>query len=165
MITSRRPYRPLAGGAVAAAAAFATLVPAAAATPTSGTADAVRAASAAAGERTAPDPARARLVAHSVLPTRTYVPGSEPSGAWTSGNAAVSAPYPAQPVQGFSATHRLRDGSYLVMSDNGFGAKANSADFLLSVHRIRPNAVALPTSAGAEPGRGAGTAYLGTPLR
>ncbi len=112
-----------------------------------------------------PDPSRARLVAHSVLPAATYVPGSEPSGAWTTGNAAVPAPYPGQPVQGFSATHRLADGSYLVMSDNGFGAKANSADFLLSVHRIRPNALPLPATGGAEPRRGPGTAYLGTPMR
>ena len=112
----------------------------------------------------APDPAGARLVAHSVLPAATYQPGSERSGAWVTGNAAIPAPFPGQPVQGFSATHRLADGSSLVMSDNGFGAKANSADFLLSVHRIRPNAVTLPTAVGAKPVRGGGTAYLGTPM-
>ncbi|MGL5816905.1 MAG: esterase-like activity of phytase family protein [Phycicoccus sp.] len=151
-----RTRRPMIGaGAIAVAAALvATASPSATAAPPSGS-----------GAAGAPDPAGARLVAHSVLPTQTYVPGSEPSGAWTTGNAAVPAPYPAQPVQGFSATHRLRDGSYLVMSDNGFGAKANSADFILAVHRIRPNAVALPTTVGAEPQRGSGTAYLGTPLR
>ena len=80
------------------------------------------------------------LASRSILPAKTYVPGSEPSGYWTTGNAAVPAPYPGQPVQGFSATHKLGDSSYLVMSDNGFGSKANSADFLLAVHRIRPNA-------------------------
>lgn len=84
------------------------------------------------------DPDGAVLTGFSVLPTETYVPDSEPSGHWTSGNAAVPAPYPGQPVQGFSGTHALGDGSYLVLSDNGFGAKANSADFLLSVHRITP---------------------------
>ena len=89
--------------------------------------------------RTDPDPARATLVGWSVLPTQTYVPESASSGHWTTGNAAVPAPYPGQPVQGFSATHALADGSYLVMSDNGFGAKANSADFELAVHRIRPD--------------------------
>ena len=86
-----------------------------------------------------PDPARATLVGWSSLPTQTYVPGSAPSGHWTTGNAAVPAPYPGQPVQGFSGTHALGDGSYLVMSDNGFGSKANSADFELAVHRIRPD--------------------------
>ena len=86
-----------------------------------------------------PDAARATLVGWSALPTETYVPGSAPSGHWTTGNAAVPAPYPGQPVQGFSATHALADGSFLVMSDNGFGRKANSADFELAVHRIRPD--------------------------
>ena len=86
-----------------------------------------------------PDPARSTLVGWSVLPTATYVPGSARSGHWTAGNAAIPAPYPGQPVQGFSATHALADGSSLVMSDNGFGAKANSADFDLAVHRIRPD--------------------------
>jgi hypothetical protein len=78
------------------------------------------------------------LSAWSVLPATTFVPGSEPSGHWTSGSTAVPAPYPGQPVQGFSGTHALADGSFLVLSDNGFGTKANSADFLLSVHRIVP---------------------------
>lgn len=85
------------------------------------------------------DPARATLVGWSVLPTQTYVPGSTPSGHWTTASTAVPAPYPGQPVQGFSATHALADGRYLVMSDNGFGAKTNSADFELAVHRISPN--------------------------
>lgn len=86
-----------------------------------------------------PNPAHATLVGWSALPTQTYVPDSAPSGHWTNGNAAEPAPYPGQPVQGFSATHAFADGSYLVMSDNGFGAKANSADFELAVHRIRPD--------------------------
>lgn len=86
----------------------------------------------------APEPTPT-LSGRSVLPAKTYVPDSEPSGHWTTGNAAIPAPYPGQPVQGFSATHKLGDDSYLVMSDNGFGTKANSADFLLSVHRIRPD--------------------------
>ena len=84
------------------------------------------------------DPDGAVLSAWSVLPAATYVPGSETSGHWTTGNAVVPAPYVGQPVQGFSGTHALGDGSFLVLSDNGFGAKANSADFLLSVHRITP---------------------------
>ncbi|PVG82997.1 hypothetical protein DDE18_11730 [Nocardioides gansuensis] len=84
------------------------------------------------------DPEGATLSAWSVLPAETYVPGSETSGHWTTGNAAVPAPYPGQPVQGFSGTHALADGSLVVLSDNGFGAKAISADFLLSVHRITP---------------------------
>lgn len=48
-------------------------------------------------------------------------------------------PYPGQPVQGFSGTHRNADGSYLVMTDNGFGNKANSPDAELVVNRIKPD--------------------------
>ncbi|RYC05719.1 esterase-like activity of phytase family protein [Nocardioides zhouii] len=92
------------------------------------------------------DPARPTLVGWASLPTETYVPGSARSGYWTSGSAAVPAPYPGQPVQGFSATHAYADGSYLVMSDNGFGAKANSADFELAVHRIRPDVATARTA-------------------
>ena len=104
-----------------------------------GVAAALTATSASAAPHGSPaDPGGATLSAFSVLPTETYVPGSETSGHWTTGNAAVPAPYAAQPVQGFSGTHALGDGSLLVLSDNGFGAKANSADFLLSVHRITP---------------------------
>ena len=31
-----------------------------------------------------------------------------------------------------------RDGTFWAMPDNGFGAKANSADFLLRLYRVRP---------------------------
>lgn len=92
----------------------------------------------AAPEGSSTDPDKAVVSAWSVLPATTYLPGSESSGHWTTGNPVVPAPYVGQPVQGFSGTHALEDGSFLVLSDNGFGAKANSADFLLSVHRITP---------------------------
>ncbi|WP_226344092.1 hypothetical protein [Agilicoccus flavus] len=72
------------------------------------------------------------------LPAETFTPGSEPSGHFLTGPSAAKRPFPGQPVQGFSATHRLGDDSYLVMGDNGFGAKANSQDADLAVHRIRP---------------------------
>ena len=80
-----------------------------------------------------------RLLGRSVLPAETYRPGSEPSGHFLGPGTLVPAPFPGQPVQGFSAIHPSGDGTYLVMSDNGFGAKANSGDFLLWVHRIAPN--------------------------
>ena len=90
-----------------------------------------------------PDPAttaaQARLVGRSVLPAETYRPGSAPSGYFQTGTTAVPRPYPAQPVQGFSAMHRNADGSYLVMTDNGYGQKGNSQDFELVVNRIRPD--------------------------
>jgi len=82
---------------------------------------------------------QAELVARSVLPAETYRPASAPSGFFTGITTPIAAPFPGQPVQGFSGVHRMADGSYLVMSDNGFGAKANSQDFELRVHRIVPD--------------------------
>jgi hypothetical protein len=75
-------------------------------------------------------------VARSILPAETFRPGSDPSGFFVAPGGAVPAPFVGQPVQGFSAVHRLADDTYLVMSDNGFGNKANSPDFELRVHHI-----------------------------
>jgi hypothetical protein len=79
------------------------------------------------------------LVGRAVLPAATYRPGSDPSGYFTATTAPIAAPFPGQPVQGFSGVHRDADGSYLVMSDNGFGSKGNSQDFELRAHRIVPD--------------------------
>ncbi|MFD9946581.1 esterase-like activity of phytase family protein [Nonomuraea sp. NPDC059023] len=84
---------------------------------------------------------RAALAGFASLPAQTYVPGSERSGAQL-GTAPVNGltpPFPGQPVQGFSGIARRHDGGYDVLSDNGFGAQANSADFLLRVHHVRPD--------------------------
>lgn len=85
--------------------------------------------------------AHSELVGRSVLPAETYRPGSAPSGFFQTGTTLVPRPYPAQPVQGFSAMHRNADGTYLVMTDNGYGNKANSPDFDLVVNQIRPDTV------------------------
>jgi hypothetical protein len=82
---------------------------------------------------------QAELIGRSVLPAETYRAGSAPSGFFTGITTPIPAPFPGQPVQGFSGVHRNADGSYVVMSDNGFGAKANSPDFELRVHRIVPD--------------------------
>jgi hypothetical protein len=47
-------------------------------------------------------------------------------------------PFADQPVQGFSGIARNRDGTYDVLSDNGYGSQANSADFLLRIQRLAP---------------------------
>lgn len=83
--------------------------------------------------------AHTELVGRSILPAETYRPGSAPAGFFQTGATAVPRPYPAQPVQGFSGTHRNADGSYLVMTDNGFGTKENSPDSELVVNRIKPD--------------------------
>lgn len=58
-------------------------------------------------------------------------------------------PFPAQPVQGFSAVIKVSSSSgddeshrqeeLWAMPDNGFGNKVNSPDFLLRVYRVRPD--------------------------
>ncbi|GII66343.1 glycosyl transferase family 1 [Sphaerisporangium krabiense] len=84
---------------------------------------------------------RATLTGFASLPAETYVPGSEPSGGQigTAPINGITPPFPGQPVQGFSGVLRRRDGTYDVLSDNGYGAKANSADFLLRVQRLAPD--------------------------
>jgi hypothetical protein len=84
---------------------------------------------------------RATLTQFAALPAETYVPGSEPSGAalGTAPINGIPVPFADQPVQGFSGLVRNSDGTFDVLSDNGFGAKANSADFNLRIHRIGPD--------------------------
>lgn len=83
----------------------------------------------------------AELVGRAVLPALTFRPGTEPSGSLigTAPINGVTPPFEDQPVQGFSGVLRNDDGTYLALSDNGYGSKDNSADFLLRVHRIRPD--------------------------
>ncbi|MEE6262385.1 esterase-like activity of phytase family protein [Plantactinospora sonchi] len=84
---------------------------------------------------------RAELVRFAVLPAETYVPGSEPAGSMlgTAPVNGISAPFADQPVQGFSGVLRNSDGTFDVLSDNGFGNKANSGDFLLRIQRVAPD--------------------------
>ncbi|WP_106435791.1 esterase-like activity of phytase family protein [Streptomyces davaonensis] len=91
-----------------------------------------------AGER-GDDFGQATLTGWAALPAETFVPGSEPSGAAIGAGPfnGIAAPFADQPVQGFSGVVNRHDGTYDVLSDNGYGAKANSADFLLRVHRVK----------------------------
>ncbi|WP_239117122.1 esterase-like activity of phytase family protein [Planotetraspora phitsanulokensis] len=84
---------------------------------------------------------RATLTGFASLPAQTYVPGSLPSGALAGPGPVngVPIPFPGQPVQGFSGVINNHDGTYNVLSDNGYGNKANSGDFLLRVHHIKPD--------------------------
>ncbi|MGW6448189.1 esterase-like activity of phytase family protein [Lentzea sp. NPDC055074] len=86
-------------------------------------------------------PKRATLTNFAFLPAQTYLPGSEPSGAalGTTPINGVTPPFADQPIQGFSGLVRNSDGTFDAISDNGYGTKANSADFLLRIHRIAPD--------------------------
>ncbi|WP_323011004.1 esterase-like activity of phytase family protein [Paracoccus sp. (in: a-proteobacteria)] len=110
----------------------------------------------------------ARLAGHAVLPAFTMVPppADAPRDLWISGRFAAGArndvpmsvmgdtgaaygshqtgialPFLGQPVQGMSgfAMNRAEDGSWFTLTDNGFGAKANSPDAMLFFHRMQPD--------------------------
>lgn len=80
----------------------------------------------------------AELVGYAVLSADTFAPGP-PSGAFGRAGERAAPRFPAQPVQGFSAIRPLGGGAFLVLADNGFGTKKNSADYLLRLYTIRPD--------------------------
>lgn len=49
----------------------------------------------------------------------------------------ISTPFAGQPVQGFSGIRSLGNGEFLVLTDNGFGSKANSPDAALFFHKLK----------------------------
>ncbi|WP_026316875.1 esterase-like activity of phytase family protein [Actinokineospora enzanensis] len=95
---------------------------------------------------------RATLTTFAALPAETYVPASEPSGAalGTTPVNGIQLPFADQPVQGFSGIVRNQDGTFEVLSDNGYGTKANSADFALGLHRIAPNGTDIDVLGGID---------------
>ena len=98
----------------------------------------------------------ATLEAHAQLPGDTFVAAPEGApamfavsgrftgeegrteklGAITDAATGLSRPFEGQPVQGFSGIRSLGDERFLVLTDNGFGSKANSADALLMFHEL-----------------------------
>lgn len=76
--------------------------------------------------------ARAQLSADHLEP-------GPPSGAQATPANGRTGPFPGQVIPGFSAMLDNGDGTYWGLPDNGFGAKANSADFLLRLYLVRPN--------------------------
>ncbi|MEP9353946.1 esterase-like activity of phytase family protein [Xanthobacter sp. KR7-65] len=49
----------------------------------------------------------------------------------------LSLPFEGQPVQGFSGIVDEGEGRFLVLTDNGFGSKANSPDTMLMAHHLK----------------------------
>lgn len=49
----------------------------------------------------------------------------------------LSLPFEGQPIQGFSGIKLLGNGEFMVLTDNGFGSKANSPDSMLMAHRLK----------------------------
>lgn len=100
----------------------------------------------------------ATLAGHAVQPAATFIaaPKDAPqdlqvSGKFTTGArveklasvegqsggrpTGLSVPFKGQPVQGHSGIKRMADGTYWVLTDNGFGSKANSPDAMLFLNR------------------------------
>jgi hypothetical protein len=48
-------------------------------------------------------------------------------------------PIAGQPVQGFSGIKSVGDGTFWVLTDNGFGSKGNSPDAILMFHKVKPD--------------------------
>jgi hypothetical protein len=91
------------------------------------------------------------LTGRAVLPSDTFRAGSAPSGAFFSvgdrtsaRNNGLTVPdtgavFTQQPVQGLSAVIPTgAPGEYFAMSDNGYGARGNSADWELWVNKVSP---------------------------
>jgi len=88
------------------------------------------------------------LRAFARLPAETFASGP-PSGAFRGEAGKASATFRGQPVQGLSSIRPARkDGWWLALADNGFGARANSQDFLLRIYRVRPRWATTPGSVG-----------------
>jgi glycerophosphoryl diester phosphodiesterase len=74
------------------------------------------------------------LKGFALLPADTFA-GGPASGARATD---LGGPFPAQPVQGFSGVQFADKNSFWFLSDNGFGSKTNSPDFLLRLYRLAP---------------------------
>ena len=100
----------------------------------------------------------ATLDGHVVMPAQSFIaaPQDAPadlqvSGKFTSGKrvetlgsieglsagrpTGVSVPFKGQPLQGHSGIKTMPDGTFWIITDNGFGSKANSPDAMLYLNR------------------------------
>ena len=79
------------------------------------------------------------LVGYAELPADTFDEGPV-SGEFTgAGGKEAAARFEGQPVQGFSGIQFGEDGSYWLLSDNGFGSKYNSIDYQLRINNLMLN--------------------------
>jgi len=81
----------------------------------------------------------ATLTAFAILPADTFSPGPTSGQLIEAANGRQPPFVDQQPVQGFSALVKGEADSFFVLSDNGFGARDNSSDYLLGVYHIVPD--------------------------
>lgn len=126
---------------------------AAAPTALAGTPDA-GAESAARGHGHAPAVTAPTLVGRATLPATLFLPGPTSGAALgTTPINGVTPPFAGQPIPGFSGILQEPDGTILGLPDNGFGSRANSADYLLQLQYVEPNwKTAAPASGSADSG-------------
>lgn len=82
------------------------------------------------------------LTGFAKLPADTLATGPDSGAALVNPTNGRKTPFSGQPVQGFSGVQFGRDGSgesYFFLSDNGFGALNNSADYLLRIYEVDPS--------------------------
>ena len=77
------------------------------------------------------------LVARATLSADFLAPGP-PSGALATPANGRQGPFAGQVIPGFSGMIDAGDGTFWALPDNGFGSKANSADFLLRLYHVTP---------------------------
>ncbi|MEW5420687.1 esterase-like activity of phytase family protein [Amorphus sp. 3PC139-8] len=97
----------------------------------------------------------ATLTGHAVLPAESLTPtpadapaamkvsgkftGDTPARLTSEPTDGAELPFNGQPLQGFSGIKTLGDGTYMVLTDNGFGKKVNSPDAMLMFHHVKPD--------------------------
>lgn len=83
--------------------------------------------------------ATTRLVGFAALPADTFAPGPAAGSAVTGNTNGRTVPFSSQPVQGFSGVQLADQNTFWFLSDNGFGNKVSSPDYLLRIYRLDPN--------------------------
>ncbi|GAA6616889.1 glycerophosphodiester phosphodiesterase family protein [Scytonema sp. NUACC26] len=78
------------------------------------------------------------LKGFAVLSADTFAEGP-PSGSLLTSTNGRTIPFPSQPVQGFSGVQFADQNTFWFLADNGFGARTNSADYLLRIYRLDPS--------------------------
>jgi len=79
--------------------------------------------------------AAATLEGFAWLDADSLMPGPD-SGQFIKAGEGISLPFRGQPAQGFSAIITDPSGGFLALTDNGFGTRENSADFLLRIYSL-----------------------------
>ena len=93
-----------------------------------------------------------KLIGFASLPADTFAEGPPSGAALTNPTNNRETPFTSQPVQGLSGV-QFAPGeggkSFWFLSDNGYGTKTNSADFLLRLHQADPNFAGLESGTGS----------------